>query len=227
MTNLVLRYAREPTRLDLLRTGVALVGRLATASGRPVGDAPISLWACDGGSARTISNRRLEGLVPSGAAKALVAVRVNTESDGVAAGKIALGPALYREAGGPAVERDPLEADNATRPLPIALGQPVSRGGPPFAVTAGRPFVLEVPMGATAGLEDAGYVALIFLGVDGREMKRLEIPLTPSRRTLGQTRTDARGRFRFATVPARSEGLIVGADYTGDDQLRGGAATTN
>jgi hypothetical protein len=227
MTNLVLLYAREASRLSLAREGDAVVGRLTTASATPIGATAIRLSIEDGRSARIVTRRTLDGVVPSGAAKALVGVRVNTESAGVARGEIALGDAQYREAGGPAVERDPLGANDPGRPLAIAMGQPLSRGGPPFAVTPGQPFTLEVPMGATAGLDAAGYVALIFLGADGREIKRVEIPLTSSRRPLEEARTDAQGRFRLTAVPPPSNDLVIVAAYGGDEQRRGAAATTN
>ena len=227
MTNLVLRYAREASRLSMGRDGDAVVGRLTTASAAPIGGAVIRLSIEDGRSATPVTHRTLQGVVPAGATAALVAVRVNTESQGIGGGEIALGRAQYREAGGLAIEREPLGPNDPGRPLAIARGQPLARAGPPFAVTPGRPYALDIPMGATAGLDAAGYVALIFRGVDGRELKRMEVPLTPSRRPLAEAHTDAEGRFRLATVPPSSNDLIVGAAYEGDERWRGCAATTH
>ncbi len=224
MTGLVLRYARPVTRLSLHRQGDALVGRLGDASGAPVAGAPITLWTREDSADRKITGRTLEGVVPAGAVRAIVALRINTESDGVGGGAITLGLSRYREGGGPITERDLLAGPVGDRRLTVTTGQVVARGAAPFAVTAGRPFTLETPFAASSGLGDAGYVALIFLGVDGREIHRVKIALTPGRQPSGQAITDSGGRFQIGRPTAGGKGAVIEAVYAGDGRLRGATA---
>jgi hypothetical protein len=169
--------------------------------------------------------RELGGVVPAGAASGLLALRVITETGGVGGGQFVLGAARYQEVAGARQERGLLGA--VAEPVAVAPGQPVSRNTLSFSVTAGRFFTLGVPMAATAGLRDAGYVALIFQDPGGREIGRFRLPLTPARRVLGHARADGHGRFRFAPAPIDARAATLGADFDGDEHRRGATAVLN
>jgi len=225
MTHLALAYGRPVTRLSLSRDGAGVVGRLTDAAGAPVGGQAITLSVIDGATARTVTIRDLGGLVPAGAASGLLALRVNTETGGVGGGQFMLGAARYQEVGDAPLERE--SPGGVGQPVTVSPGQAVSRNTPPFPVTAGRFFTFEVPMAATAGLRDAGYVALIFQDAGGREIRRFRLPLTPARVSLGQARADGQGRFRVSPAPLAARGVTIAARFDGDDRWRGAEAALN
>ena len=51
---------------------------------------------------------------------------------------------------------------------------------------------------ASAG---SGYLAMIFLDQQGKEVERLRLPFQPAERPIGNLTTDTRGRFLFLPSP--------------------------
>ncbi len=227
MTNLVLSYAREITHLASSRSAQGIVGSLSTEAGVPVGGAAISVFATDNGSALPASVRQLAGTVPAGAVKAVIALRINIESEGLGAGAFVVGVSTYRRPNGSSIETPLMEGAAAARGQTITRSQTLEKTGPAFGVSAGQTYGLTVPMGASAGLNNAGYVALIFLTADDQEVKRLKLPFTTTKAPLGSVRTDANGRFQMATADAALASTTMEVDFSGDAIRRGASATVH
>jgi hypothetical protein len=91
---------------------------------------------------------------------------------------------------------------------------------PPFAVTAGADFALNVPWRVSPSSTGSGYLALIFLDGTGKEIRRSELPLEPGWLSLGRAKTDGRGNFALRLGPPASEANLVKLTYDGDNRLR-------
>ncbi len=223
LTSLVNRYAAAQTQLALNQAGGAIDGRL-TANGQAVANVPVTVFAVDRTAARIMQDQSVTGLVPSNAAEAVVALRLNVECNCSAAADIAIGSLRYhQEQGGPdAVRRlrQPPQG-NADR-FTIPAGERVSLTSSRFPVTPGQRFTLTVPMAATQASSDAGYVALIFLGADGKEVRRDRLAIRPGAQAAGTVTTRADGSLSFRPPAGLGDasGLQYQARFPGDARFR-------
>jgi sugar phosphate isomerase/epimerase len=222
MTNLVVRYARPVPRLELRREGGRVFGRLTDPSGRPLPDASVRLVARDAGGVTHMTVRHLADVVPEGAEKGLIGVRINTECDCSGSGQIGLGAVTYMEDGGEKVVLPTTPGTaRAERAFRAVAGHPVTFNTASFAAHPGRRFTLEVPMSATPDARDSGYLALIFLDAQGKESRRDKLAFLPSEFLLAEPRTDADGRFSVRpAASAMDRDAAIVATYPGSDQLR-------
>ena len=104
-------------------------------------------------------------------------------------------------------------------------GQPIMQNTPRVPVTADDPFTIQVPMPTDLGSAGSGYVALIFLDAQGKEVARLRLPFQPPGRPVSTLTTDAQGRFFLRPNPEvlrRASGFRV--EYAGTPPYRMGEA---
>jgi hypothetical protein len=226
MTNLVLSYARPLTRISLRQENDRFVGALTVAEEPPNGRMVISLSMTDPIGVAHPSPRELTGIVPPTAAAALIGLRVDAECGCSGRGEMRLGLAVYQDDGGVNIQRQllrgPLDELQRLRAQPE---HPLILNSPSFSVTPNRHFRLTVPMDASGDMARSGYLTMIFLDRQGKEVRRLRIIPTPSEIPLGKVTTDMNGRFEIPlTKPARA-GFELQAEFVGTVRLRGSRAT--
>jgi len=195
MTYLVDRYTSRKVILTLNRTNGRLFGRLSDSSGNPVNGQQVVLLAVDGVTASNRSVRTISGEVPATANKGIVGLRINTECGCAGPAKVSIGGVNYRDSGAKVALRSPLLVDNADTEFSARAGETISRNSQPFAVAAGSHFTLEVPMGATDESTNSGFLALIFLDSNGKEVERDRLSFQPAEKNLGTVTTDSGGNF--------------------------------
>ena len=83
----------------------------------------------------------------------------------------------------------------------------------------------EIPLGATASASASGYVALIFLDGQGKEVRRDRLAPEAGEKTLGRAVTDAMGRFQLKPGAAVPRDEAIHAEFPGNAGLRGASAT--
>jgi hypothetical protein len=201
MTYLVDRYTSRRVFLTLKHTNGRLFGRLSDSSGNPVSNGQVVLYAVDGRIASNRSVRTASGEVPATADKAIVGLRINTECDCTGPANVSIGAVNYRDSSAKVVLRNPLLINNADTEFSASAGETISRNSQPFAVAAHSHFTLEIPMGATDASTNSGYLALIFLDSNGKEVERDRLSFQPAERNIGTVTTDSGGTF-FLQLPA-------------------------
>jgi hypothetical protein len=90
---------------------------------------------------------------------------------------------------------------------------------------ADDPFTVQVPMRTDLASAGSGYVALIFLDAQGREIQRLLLPFEPVTRPIGALITDHRGKYSLlpdADTLHNSVGFH--AEFSGDPKHRSASA---
>jgi hypothetical protein len=232
LTWLVNRYLTAQTRLVLLRTGNRLQGELTDTAGHPLPAAQVTLSAQLLGEPGAPALHTRSGPVPPKAAMAILALRINAECSCSGPADIALGPVRYRDdRTGQIVERafHPTSA-RANAPtlarFQVEPGQPISQNAPKFPVTPDNSYTVEVPMSTTLASAGSGYVALVFLDAQGKEIERLRLPFEPVERPIGTLTTDAQGRFTLSPDDATLRSSIsFRAQFAGDARHRLASAT--
>ena len=107
-------------------------------------------------------------------------------------------------------------------------GQPISQNAPKFPVTPDNPYTIQVPMSTTPSSAGSGYVALVFLDAQGKEIERLRLPFEPVERPIGTLTTDAQGRFTLSPDDATLRASIsFRAEFVGDARHRLASATVH
>ena len=105
-------------------------------------------------------------------------------------------------------------------------GQPITQNAPGFPVTADNPFTLQAPMRTNLASAGSGYVALVFLDAQGKEVVRLRLPFEPAEKPIGTLTTDAQGRFSLLPDAATLRASVgYRAEFAGDAQHRAVSAT--
>jgi hypothetical protein len=195
MTYLVNRYLSRGVVLTLERAHGRLFGHLADSSGDPVNGGQVALFAVDGATAAKKSMRTLSGKVPATASKAIVGLRINTECGCSGPAQVSVGALNYRDARANTALRSFLPTNATDTEFSAKAGEAISRNSQPFTVAAGTHFTFEVPMGATSVSIDSGYLALLFLDSNGKEVERTRLPFQPSTEDLGTVTTNSKGDF--------------------------------
>ena len=232
MTWLVNRYLTAQTRLVLHRTGNRLQGELTDTAGQPLAAAPVTVSAQLPGEPGAPIPHTRSGQVPPKAATAVLALRINAECNCSGPADIDIGPVRYRDdRTGQIVERAfRPSAARATAAAPARFqaepGQPIAQNAPGFPVTADNPFTIQVPMRTNLASAGSGYVALVFLDAQGKEVLRLRLPFEPAERPIGTLTTDAQGRFSLLPDAATLRASIgFRAEFAGDARHRSASAT--
>ncbi len=234
LTWLVNRYLASETRLVLSRTGNRLQGGLTDTAGHPLPAVQVTLSAQALGEPGAPVLHTRSGQVPPKAAMAILALRINAECSCSGSADIALRPLRYRDdRTGQIVER--AFAPTSARANPSASarfqavpGQPISQNAPKFPVTPDSVYTIQVPMSTTLSSAGSGYVALVFLDAQGKEIERLRLPFEPVERPIGTLTTDAQGRFALSPDDATLRASIsFRAEFVGDARHRLASATVH
>ena len=204
MTWLVNRYAAAETRLTLKRAGTVLTGRLAGPNGQGLAGQRIRISSVDEHNAGPPGIVAQSGTVPTGAVRALFALRINTEC--MCSGPVNATVGLlsyYDTRTGQSVDRRFSVQGYASRPEGTHIVAPAGQAFAPnttrWPVRPGDLWTVRAQVGAAESSAHSGYVALIFQRGDGGEAKRIKIELQPAARTLREIATDAAGQFSFVT----------------------------
>ena len=214
LTYLVNRYTDLPSHITVQRVDGTVTGRLTGAAGEPLAGQKVALRAVANALTAIENTRTLTNTVPAGAARAVLAIRINTECGGCSGPvDVVLGPVRYRDdRSGETVERRFRQPDGTTPArshLVAAAGQEMWQNTPPFPVVPGDPYTMDLSLTA-AHDSDHGYVAVIFLDQAGRGMSRRIISFAPTSRPAGTAMTDAAGRF---AIPLDAELGAAHASY--------------
>jgi len=217
LSYLVDRYETAETAIDARRSPEGLEGTLESRIGAVQG-APITVVDIDDGSLDVEDLQSISGVVPAGAASALVGLRANVECFCDGNVDVLLGEALYRDAASGTSNRVDVTTPGVR--LVVAAGSRRLLNSKPFAVVAGDPYGFSVPMQVPYASRNLGYVALIFLDASGKEMKRVSLPFTPGRRIAWRGRTGPEGRFAARFDPAEPHSSVQAIEFDGDSRHR-------
>jgi len=233
MTWLVDRYRTAQTRLALGRTGDKIHGEITDTAGQPLAGVPVALLAATPGEPSAPVMHTRSGSVPPKATAALMALRINAECNCFGPADIAIAPFRYKDdQSGQTVQqtfRSPSAAGDAASPahFQVQAGQPVLQNTSRFPVTANDPFTVNVPMRTDLMSAGSGYVALIFLSAEGKEIARILLPFTLAEQSIGTATTDAQGRFSLVpNAQTLRASVRYNAEFPGDAGHRSASATT-
>jgi hypothetical protein len=215
--------------------GPNVEGRVEGTDGVPVPNATVTLEArpLDGPYQRF----ELDGVVPAGAATAVVAVRVNEEGAGPGSADLTLYEVGYSEGSeqanrvpdarfksgldrwgvwGAGDVRTTASDRGSGRMLRVEAtpAQSVGLNSSGFDVTAGAAYHFSAGARVPAASAGSAYLAIVFLG--GTEVARHRIALGPSAIPLGETVTDATGGFRLAVAGLEPGAYRLRFEYAGD-----------
>ena len=212
LTNLVLDYAR--TRIRMRPVGPSQIA-LIDEQGQPVVGAHVQVTRVD---AARLTTRHFSGNVPPNAASVLFALRLNVECACVGNGVMRLGVVHLSSDGREASFRFAdlqLDADGQQNFRAVA-GRPEMHNSAAVSVMRGVPYALDVHMAADEAVEQAGYMALIFLGADGKEVSRTRYPLESSLTNPIDLQADASGTADLRVL-GRGKSRIA---FTGNSDQR-------
>jgi hypothetical protein len=228
MTALVNRYFTAETRLALHRNGSRLQGAITEHGDRPLAGVPVTVSAEFLGEQGAPVLHTRSGQVPPNAAKALFALRINAECTCSGPADVAIGPLRYQDDRTGGVVQQAFRAPGAAAPLAVfqaAPGQPITQNIPGFAVTPDDPFTIQVPMRTDLASAVSGYVALIFLDAQGKEILRLRLPFEPVEQPIGTLVTNEDGRFSLVLDSAPLHTSVgFHAEFAGDARHRSASA---
>ena len=239
-TGMINRYLapRTSIELDELRAeagALAFSAAVTTAGGAAIAGAPLvaSLTPLD--AQQTLA---LDGTVPVSAQTAVIGIRVNTEGagpgrtdlqlyeldyrDGDASANLVANPRFSDGLDGWFVAgngRATLRANDAGEGQMLQLrasrNQYLNIDSTPFAVSAGREYVLIATVRVPVESAGNGYVAVIFLS--GTEVSRDILSLEPIAEAQAEMSTDSQGIARLDGPPDMAAGqYLVRVEYDGD-----------
>ncbi|MGH9776743.1 MAG: hypothetical protein ACRD50_17595 [Candidatus Acidiferrales bacterium] len=213
MTYLVDRYVAAETVINATETNAGFTGTL-TSHGMPVAGAKIFAYAVGDGMLNITKTASLMNTVPSGAAAALVALRINTDRYCNGPANVLLGSALYVDQ-----TSNTTVTTNVVSPsqrVVVPVGQTMPENSTSFPVTPGDAFSFSVPMQVPYSSSNSGYVAIVFFNGTGAEIESLELPFQPRQRFIGANTTNSMGQFTITTKPP----TIVMFNFLGNPNLR-------
>jgi hypothetical protein len=230
LTNLMLGYLRDRPSIKIARSGQTVSGILSDSAGRPIPNATVTISAEDVRGVFELQSKQITGTVPQNARSAVIGVRIDTEGVCACAGDVdaKLGTVEYREGiGRSQVIALPGESGDM-REFHASKGNPQAVNSRAFLVTPGVQFSLTIPASVTAQSEGAGYVAVIFLGADGKGVLRQMWRFKPNQLPIGEAKTDSAGRFSAIVPPAISKlDPKLSAHFEGDSQRRSAVSMFN
>lgn len=229
LTNLVLRYLRPASAMQLSNTGASVSGHLTGSRGEPIARADVVIAAVDVGARTKPSQRSFTGVVPTDAADAVIGIRIDSEGACICAGvaTVTLGDIHYQEKDGGKRQDVPPGAvttpasPGALRTMVLEPGQHLAPNLRQLSVSPGKAYTLDVEMAATANAEQAGYVTIVWLDSRGNGIKREKIWFSPSQWNLPAVTTDSNGDF-FVNLPETIEAAHpeIRAYYLGDSAVK-------
>jgi len=220
LTNLVLEATRPTARIEMEHDGPGIAGRVTDPTGAPVVGVRVTLDAVDVAGVGRLHERHLAGTVPAEARSALFGIRINLECSCDGAADVTVGELRYREAAGDGVRRW-IASDGSPSTIVAAKGEPVWHNTEPFQVRPNAHYTMDVSMRSDANSAGSGYVAVFFLGADGREIRRDPLPFGPAEQVFDIGDTDRTGRFSFVPSGTRElRTLLIRAWVAGNGQIR-------
>ena len=238
-TGIIASYLRERTRVTGLKKGFHVVGKLASFDGASITKVPVQLQYLDSDGPGRFHTFVSEGVAPSDAQSAMLAIRINTEchcssrsdvgfrffefsQDNVPA--LRQGATFYKKAAwqvaGSAqvgfVATDSSYPDTITVKAQPDQSSQINQKGH-FTVVGGARFKFSVQLRCSLASDDSGSVAIIFLGKNGHEVDRESVPIRAAYQEDMETVTDAEGKFDFLAGPAVSSKHIKARLYFGGD----------
>jgi hypothetical protein len=217
-TGILAAYVRKRTVLATVQTTGVLAGRLTDSDGQAVERAQVRLQYVDRDGPGAYRQVQTTGRFPPEAGSALIAIRINRECRCAAHADIALrgfrfvelqngrdllrGVSLanksdWRIAGDAEVGfQGPPEPSSitiqATRNQTAQINQAVH-----MPIAGGSQFTFAFELRASEASNESGFVAVIFLSSEGREISRQVIPIVAAYRDGTVQITDSQGRFTF------------------------------
>jgi hypothetical protein len=229
----------ESTRLDLVRPGPGRTagsrlvrGRLTRPGGQPLGGATIDLVLRPLDGPGVWGEYRRSGVVPQGASRALVGIRINAECGCRGLGDVLLRRAAYAERGAQASNEPPpvvldgrAFTDDPSRltfshpgapelDLRVDAGDPVLLNSAPFPARRGAPYEVRLLARVSPRSAGSGYFAVIFL--DEREVLRETIPFDAAPLKEWTARTGPDGTFAVFLPDLGGGRYVLEATYAGD-----------
>jgi hypothetical protein len=194
-------YVQPGSSLHLTRSGADISGVLNGPDGKPLSEAAVTLTAIDVGAHMAPSARHLTGVVPAGAATAVIGIRAGTEGSCICAGatRVSVGDIHYKESGTdkPPQNVRPGSQPSTFRAVALTPGEAFAPNLKQFPVTAGASYTFDTSIAAPATAENAGYVTLVFLDAAGKGLGREFLWFSPSTQFLATVQTDAHGAFHM------------------------------
>ena len=243
LSHVMASYLRPRTDLTLHRTSNTVRGQLTTKPDLPVASAKVVLVRKGLNLDQPLPTHVDSGTVPAGARSAIIGVRINTECFCRGYNDISIGAITYSEENGVALERYDLAKavlPRARRPLGgisidietvgdqrmvrirVLPDQHFGINSPPFAVTPGRTFKFEVPLGSVSATGLYGAVILIWLDKHEKGIGRAITTLSPEDNAteIAATKTGEDGKFSL--VPPTTAGRsVLSVKVIGSEHLRG------
>ncbi|MGB8362078.1 MAG: hypothetical protein WCE80_11840, partial [Acidimicrobiia bacterium] len=233
LTSLINLYFGQRTALEMSeRDSKGPTAKVVTTGGSPVGGVAVTAAATPlSGQVHTLSDT---GIVPEGAERALILIRVNTESAGPGLADMALHRVSVETSSGDLVP-DGSFADSAWTPYGAGTGtfvdssdgsgrtlhlaaqpdQDLFVDGSVFDVSAGAGYTLSAVVSIPENSAASGYLALVFLA-DDAELERHIMPLAPSPISLGVFTTDPSGVVTIPMTDLPSGEYLVVVSFEGD-----------
>jgi hypothetical protein len=216
------------------RTGDQIIGHLTGGPDEIVPGADIAIEAQGRALLGLNAQSALQSSVPPTATAALIGLRVHAEGSGSDEVRADLGAATYREmqSGTRSAEREIAGANcepelspavNGQRQLctiVVAAAQKIVWNSSPFPVTPNAVFRLDLVTN-TKSNGDGGYIAVIFLNREDKEIARFKLPFRREFVPIATARSDNTGNFAIS-LPASydAKDWSLRAVYRGSDRYR-------
>ncbi|MBX3049802.1 MAG: hypothetical protein KF885_11595 [Anaerolineales bacterium] len=238
-TNLILRYLRPRSMLNVHTAGQTAQGVLQDEDGNPIANALVQIKVRPISGEGVFAEYTVSGTVPEDATFADVGMRINLECDCVGTANLALDQVEYLQAGD-ANNRVPngrfsnglngwgvwgnaetnLVAGASGNALGIrsARNQFMGLNSAQFAVTPGSEFTVTFTARVDPRSQGSGYFNLVFQNQSG-EVRRFTLPIQGGEAMMAETITAADGSYtvELGILPQGESALI--AWFPGDDQL--------
>jgi len=242
-TNAEARAADVRTQLSLeVEAGsdpATVTGRLAMRSGVPVAGADVTFSTIPQSGPGKRTEYTLADIVPEGATRAQVGMRVNTECGCSGESDLSVYNFSYTEGDGGSnlvpnadfanglngwgvwgsADSGIAAAEDGSGNLLNVTASPdqdMGSNSTEFTVTPGASFTFSVSARVSPASEGSGYFLLIFFGNDGTEFTRLNIPFSASPFDVGSATTGDDGGFSFTVDLPLDPGTEITARYAGD-----------
>jgi hypothetical protein len=234
-TWLPLQYSLPRTRFEARRDGEGWRVTLVDAAGHPLADRPVAIEHLGQDPAEPPPLHKVTGTVPKDAVSAILGWRINIECLCTGDNDLLVGDLTYREDAAGGVGQTLRLAGLTGRPrtdgVEIAAVRPSGEqpfyrvrvprerhlllNSPAFPVTPEASFELRAALGAIDPAGLYGNATVIWLGRDGKGLRRSNLEDAGERMRVGEVRTGADGSF---TLPASAQ--VQELSFAGDAALR-------
>ncbi len=239
MTGMVRDYVRLRSRFRVVS---AEQGRLTDEQGAPIPNAKIVVEVQDLNLGAMLAPQRLVGEVPAGAVAAVFGLRINAEcvcrhaAVQLAIASLRYGEKDFREGYGasqfrwdlldwaraaPGVALQKTVDGSSVLAISARPEQLVILNGPRFVVHARAQFEARFDWQVSRPSDGGGYIAVIFLGKDGKEVRRTKYRIRTTWRRIRNAITDLDGRVDISEDEAGRLGVRrVELLFEGDHEHR-------